>query len=262
MQIVFVGVVASVNSDTTICQGTSAQLYASGGFAYSWSPSTGLSNTNISNPIAAPNDTTTYTVVVSVVNNNGDTCLVTLNTTVNVVILTVGNATLTSNRDTILKGESTQLTVTPTNANSYTWLPVESLNNPSISNPIASPIKTTTYTVFIAGAGGCGVTKQITIVVLSNICDEPDIFIPNTFTPNGDGNNDIFNVRGNNIDISYLAVYNRWGEKVFDSNDKKTGWDGTYKNKAANPDVFAYYVKIKCFNGKDYLKKGNITLIR
>ena len=262
VQIVFVGVVASVNSDTTICQGTSAQLYASGGFAYSWSPSTGLSNTNISNPIAAPNDTTTYTVVVSVVNNNGDTCLVTLNTTVNVVILTVGNATLTSNRDTILKGESTQLTVTPTNANSYTWLPVESLNNPSISNPIASPIKTTTYTVFIAGAGGCGVTKQITIVVLSNICDEPDIFIPNTFTPNGDGNNDIFNVRGNNIDISYLAVYNRWGEKVFDSNDKKTGWDGTYKNKAANPDVFAYYVKIKCFNGKDYLKKGNITLIR
>jgi gliding motility-associated-like protein len=262
VQVVFAGVVANVNADTTICQGTSAQLNASGGFAYSWSPATGLSNTNIPNPTAAPNDTTTYTVVVSVVNNNGDTCLVTLTTTVNVVVLTVGNATLTSDRDTIFKGESVQLTTTPNNANSYTWLPVEGLSDPSISNPIATPLKTTTYTVFIAGPGGCGITKQITIVVLSNICDEPDIFIPNTFTPNGDGNNDIFNVRGNNIEVSYLAVYNRWGEKIFDSNDKKTGWDGTYKNKPAKPDVFAYYVKIKCFNGKEYFKKGNITLIR
>ena len=262
VQVVFDGVVANVNADTTICQGTSAQLNASGGFAYSWSPATGLSNTNIPNPTAAPNDTTTYTVVVSVVNSNGDTCLVTLTTTVNVVVLTVGNATLTSDRDTIFKGESVQLTTTPNNANSYTWLPVEGLSDPSISNPIATPLKTTTYTVFIAGQGGCGITKQITIVVLSNICDEPDIFIPNTFTPNGDGNNDIFNVRGNNIEVSYLSVYNRWGEKVFDSNDKKTGWNGTYKNKASKPDVFAYYVKIKCYNGKEYFKKGNVTLIR
>ena len=86
--------------------------------------------------------------------------------------------------------------------------------------------------------------------------------MPNAFTPNGDSENDVLFVEGNVIDLMYLAIYNRWGEKVFESKDKSIGWDGIYKNELLEPDVYVYYLTIKCVNGEEYFKKGNINLIR
>jgi gliding motility-associated-like protein len=98
-----------------------------------------------------------------------------------------------------------------------------------------------------------------TVEVITN----PDIYIPNTFTPNGDGSNDVFNVRGPKFAIFYFAVYNRWGQLVYETENMNEGWDGMFKGKIADPGVFGYYMKAKCNEeGDEIFKKGNVTLIR
>ena len=169
---------------------------------------------------------------------------------------------ITSTPDTLNDGQSSQLEVTGNNLDSYVWEPTGSLDDPTIFNPIASPVVSTEYTTFVTDINGCVDTISILVVVLSTICEEPYLFMPNAFTPNGDSENDVLFVEGNVIDEMYLAIYNRWGEKVFESKDKSIGWDGIYKNELLEPDVYGYYLTIKCVNGEEYFKKGNINLIR
>jgi gliding motility-associated-like protein len=88
-----------------------------------------------------------------------------------------------------------------------------------------------------------------------------EVFIPDAFSPNGDGNNDVLFVRGNNIKTMHIAIYDRWGEKVFESNDQSTGWDGTYKGKELNSSVFMYYCTWKYLDGGEFRQKGDITLV-
>ncbi len=96
-----------------------------------------------------------------------------------------------------------------------------------------------------------------------NVITNPELYIPNTFTPNGDGHNDLFKVRGPYFGIFYFAVYDRWGEMVFETKDPSQGWDGNFKGKPSDPGVFGYYVKAKCGEqSEEIFKKGNVTLIR
>lgn len=164
--------------------------------------------------------------------------------------------------DTLNEGQTSQLEVTGNNLDTYDWNPTGSLDDPTIFNPVADPVVSTEYTTTVTDINGCIDTISILVVVLSTICEEPYLFMPNAFTPNGDNENDILFVEGNVIDEMYLAVYNRWGEKVFESEDKSIGWDGRYKNELLEPDVYGYYLRVKCVNGEEYFKKGNISLIR
>ncbi|MEP7169887.1 MAG: gliding motility-associated C-terminal domain-containing protein, partial [Bacteroidota bacterium] len=91
---------------------------------------------------------------------------------------------------------------------------------------------------------------------------EPQIFIPNAFTPNDDGNNDILYVRGNLIRELLLRIYDRWGEKVFETNIPGTGWNGTYNGKPVQPGVYDYYLDATCYNNEKFFKKGNVTVIK
>src|SRR5690606_9499157 len=95
-------------------------------------------------------------------------------------------------------------------------------------NPTAVINNTTTFTVTVSD-GICTRDARVTVTVYELVCDEPDIFIPNTFTPNGDGNNDLLFVRGRHITDLELMVFDRWGEKVFETRDQSIGWDGTFK---------------------------------
>jgi gliding motility-associated-like protein len=94
------------------------------------------------------------------------------------------------------------------------------------------------------------------------VCGEPYIYVPNAFTPNGDGNNDILYAYGDIIDELYFAVYDRWGEIMFESTDITKGWDGTYHGSVLDPAVFVYYIKAICRDKETFIKKGNVTLIR
>lgn len=169
-----------------------------------------------------------------------------------------------ASEDTILygSGEFSQLDVDFVAGYTYQWTPETGLDDPTIHNPVATPEETTTYTVLVTDEGGCQTYREITIVVLNPDCEEPNIFLPNAFTPNGDGENDFLYVRSNIIETVELAIYNRWGQKVFETTDKNIGWNGTYKNELLTPDVYGYYLKATCFNGQAFFKKGNITLLR
>lgn len=162
--------------------------------------------------------------------------------------------------------EPTSIKLLTNNNPSYTvqWSPPELLNDPNIYNPTSIPIsETTVFTVFLKDTLGCEGSASITVTHDCPICDEPFIFVPNAFSPNGDGKNDVLYVRGESvIDGMDFVIYNRWGQEVFRSRDLATGWDGTFNGKQLSPDVYGYYLKARCFDGTIYTKQGNINLLR
>lgn len=143
----------------------------------------------------------------------------------------------------------------------YLWSPAESLNNPGIANPIASPGATTTYLVTVTTSNGCVGEDSITV----NVSADPaknGIQIPNAFTPNGDGLNDCFGVRFLGlISNLQLSVYDRWGNRVFYTTNPSQCWDGRNKGKELKSDVFIYQVSATTMCG-EIVKKGTVTLIR
>lgn len=245
-------VVADAGDDTEICSGTSVNLTASGGDTYSWNPTSGLNNPSGATTAASPETTTTYEVTVSV-----GTCVGTDQVTVTVLpppVIEAGTNT------TILPGESVQLSAS--GGVSYSWSPADGLDDAGISNPIAMPEETTVYTVTVTDADGCTATEQVAIVVSDDECPLTTLFVPNAFSPNNDGQNDVLYVRLNeSFDRMSFRIYNRWGELVFETDNTEEGWDGRYDGKIQSGGVFAYYLEVQC---ADEIKqrKGNITVIR
>lgn len=249
----------SINSASTICKGLNAQLIASGGVGatYSWTPPPTLSGTNIANPVASPTITTNYSVVVTT--STGCKFLMLTDVFVNYLSSTPISATATPTR--VVQGSTTQLVYYGDPGVTVYWNPSTFVNPKTGYTVTAMPDRPTTYTV-IASNGPCKETLYVFVDVVLKGCEEGDSFVPNTFTPNGDGQNDVLYVRGLKVEELYFAVYNRWGEKVFETTDKTKGWDGIYKGRAADVGVFGYYLKVKCYDGNETFKKGNVTLIR
>lgn len=162
----------------------------------------------------------------------------------------------------IYEGQSVSLHASPQLNYILTWQPVSSLQNASSANPVATPPGTTTYEVFVTDPNQCTNSDTVTIRVLNVICTEPEIYIPNAFSPDGDHVNDVFRIRGNTFNTMHLVIYDRWGEKVFETNNYREGWDGIYKGKAAEPGVYMYYVELTCFDKSTFFHKGNVTLLR
>jgi len=242
--------VASAGNDTSLCAGSSIQLNGSGGINYSWSPVTGLSNPLIGNPVASPSSPTKYILTVS----NGSSCNSNDTVMINVISLPIANA---GSDQSITLGKST--TLNGSGGGSYSWTPSSSLDNSSISSPKATPDQTTTYTLTVSDANGCSSTSTVT-VSLDIICG--DLFVPNAFSPNGDGYNDILFVRNNCITELYFAVFDRWGEMVFSTTDKNAGWDGNYRGVQTDTGVFTYYLKATLLNGSRVNRQGNVSLMR
>ena len=143
----------------------------------------------------------------------------------------------------------------------YNWTPAGSLSCNSCSNTLSQPAETTTYTVVGTDTNGCVASDTVSVIVI----EDYTVFTPNAFTPNGDGNNDYFQIFGNlaGIHSIEIKIFDRWGEKVFESEDPGFKWDGTYKGVLQSPQVFAYEMKIVFQDGhSDLLKKGSITLVR
>lgn len=144
----------------------------------------------------------------------------------------------------------------------YQWMPSQNMTTPSMPTTIVIPDTTTTYTVIVTDSFGCVRTDTVYLTVKPVVCGTPFVFIPNSFTPNGDGVNDILYVRSDILDESFFVIYNRWGEKVFETYDQSIGWDGTYKQKDCQRGTYDYYFKGKCKDGDEIELKGNVTLIR
>ncbi len=242
------------SNDTAICYGDTAFLFASGGINYLWTPSSGLSSTTISNPIANPLVTTAYRVAVT--DNLGcpkpsfDT----------VVVNVVPPVPAFAGRDTaIVVGQPLQLNASGGDA--YVWAPPTGLSNPNIGNPVALLNDSITYIVRVSTEEGCFAFDTINVVVFQT---DPDIFVPTAFTPNGDGLNDLLRPIPVGItNIEYFRVYNRWGEMVYSSNSEQGGgWNGRINGKDQGSDTYVWYVKGTDYTGKVIFKKGTATLIR
>ena len=164
--------------------------------------------------------------------------------------------------DTIFRGDETQLVATQINGLSYNWQPEGSLNFAHIATPIAKPDSTTTYFLTVTDSLGCTGEDSIVITVLDARCGEPNIYFPNAFSPNQDNHNELLRVRGLDLTEVYLVVYNRWGEPVFETKTQAEGWDGTFRGVAVSPDVYGYYLRVRCENGEAYFKKGNVTVLK
>ncbi|MES2621344.1 MAG: gliding motility-associated C-terminal domain-containing protein, partial [Bacteroidota bacterium] len=165
---------------------------------------------------------------------------------------------------TINYGESTTLSYTLTgNAGNYTsvWSPSATLSCPDCVSPDATPNATTTYQIYVINEAGCKAFDNVTVFVEI----DHTVFIPNVFTPNGDGNNDVFEIYGKLKSLAFLEVqvFNRWGEKVFESNNLNFKWDGTYKEVMQNPGVYIWQVKLGFSDGvQEEIRKGSVTIVR
>lgn len=143
----------------------------------------------------------------------------------------------------------------------YSWSPAETLNNPFIPNPIARPATTGFYRVTVTTALGCVGEDSIEVKVAIDAVKNA-IQLPNAFTPNGDGLNDCFGVKFlGQISNLKLAVYDRWGNRVFYTNNPSQCWDGRYKDKELGTGVFIYHLSATTMCG-DIVRKGTVTLIR
>lgn len=162
----------------------------------------------------------------------------------------------------LMMGEQSQLQATDRDAFVFMWIPPETLDDPGVSNPIASPEQTTTYVVMVTDTvTGCRAKDSVRVFI--DCCQYPQVFIPDAFSPNGDGVNDELRVLGLDIEEMHLMIFNRWGEKVFESFDQKDGWDGTFRGRDLPPDVYGYHLVVRCVcSDTENTLQGNVTLFR
>lgn len=258
----------SINRDTVVCRGDQANLKV-----ISFNPDGSRSDYLWLNSVpdelkysatitVRPNNTTTYAVAVT-----PNVCWPdTLYTTVVVVdrpqiVITPGDQTVaTGSRITLnasIEGE--------TIISSYAWSSAGYMSCDTCYSTIVVPTVQTTYTFTATSQYGCTSSASVTLNVG---CQNDQVYIPNVFSPNGDGKNDRFFVQGKGIsNISKFLIYNRWGELVYERyniqiNDAAAGWDGQYKGVVLPPDVFVYVVEATCIEGGDFKYKGDISIVR
>ena len=223
------------------------------GKAKSWSWNFGDGqNSSLENPSHTYSGVGTYTVQLITSDSLG--CA---DTTYSAIVVS-SIASIDAGADaTILKGETIQLN--GTGGGVYSWSPSSSLSCTNCPNPIANPTVTTTYYIKVSNSNGCIYNDSVKIVV--NLCGE--MFIPNVFSPNGDGKNDLFTILASCVSDYKLAIYNRWGEQIFQATSPNNYWDGNITSGGGVPDGIYYYIlKISDVKGENSIKNGTVTLVR
>jgi gliding motility-associated-like protein len=172
---------------------------------------------------------------------------------------------ISASQDTLVDaGSSIELSASTTLGDlNWTWTPntqgdiLACLNNDCTLVEV-SPLISTVFTVTASSTAGCEVSEQI--AVLLNVSD--GIGVPNTFSPNGDGLNDLLFVKGQNIVEMDFKVFNRFGELVFETNDQSIGWDGNFRLKEEKDASFAWMLRYELLDGRSGDMNGNVTIVR
>jgi gliding motility-associated-like protein len=248
------------SANDSICLGKEVQLFAGGAKSYTWYPATGLNNTTGSSIIAKPVVTTTYHVIAKDAYN----CFT---DTANITIK-VGNATkLNIGRDTIILSGDLYSFKPITSRNDivkWNWQGAN-FNCYSCATPQAKIIYDQCISCTATNSFGCVSTDTICI---QTFCPNAEIFVPNAFSPDGDGINDKLMIQGKGIKlVKSFRIFNRWGEVVFERTNFNVGdpafaWDGKVRGKAATPDVYVYVCEVICEKGFPYIFKGNTTILK
>ncbi len=252
-------VTVKASADTSVCYGDAAPLYASGADIYNWIDNTeGLSDTQTPDPLARPLITTQYTVTGS----DEHQCFT---DTARVTVRVMPLPTVYAGEDVeVWAGETVQLNAAgSSDVIKWTWSPVSYLSCSNCASPLCLPLAETLYTLTVKNQDGCSASDTLLVKVR---CEESHVSVPNAFTPNGDGRNDVFIIKGVSI-IKHLVIYSRWGEKVFERNnfiagDRSLCWDGTLNGQPAPSGAYVYFAEMECPSGGIFTRKGNVILIR
>jgi gliding motility-associated-like protein len=245
--------------DTTICdqgfailRGSSANL-SGGSVRYLWSPATGLSRADTANTVANPGGTLTYTLTATV-----DYGPCTLTATDAVIVTMRPPVPLFAGNDTIATiGVPHQLRAT--GAQNYLWSPAAPLNNPMGATPMATLLQDTRF--IVTGTDFAGCSRSDTMLV--RVFQGTTYYLPNAFSPNGDGLNDVFKPIPANIQsIDWFRIYNRYGYLLFETTKWLDGWDGTFRGIKQPVGNYVWVLKATARNGKKIEMKGNVVLVR
>ncbi|MBL7733068.1 MAG: gliding motility-associated C-terminal domain-containing protein [Chitinophagaceae bacterium] len=244
----------AISTPTQICKLSSAQLFASGGDIYVWTPAISLDNPAVHNPVASPAATTIYTVSITdtICHNTVD-----LQTTVTLL----PSPSINASRSNDITCSIPQSNLLATGGITYIWTPSSTLNNPLAASPVATPTISTMYYVTGTGLNGCTNTDSVLVKVDPN--QKGSFDIPTGFTPNGDGLNDCFGIKywGNISEIEF-SIFNRWGQLIFFTNRPGSCWNGKFKGIEQPPGVFVYMIRAKSSCDPAIFKKGTFVLIR
>jgi hypothetical protein len=249
-----------VSPNDTLCIGSSVNLKALQANTYLWSPAAGLNRTDIAEPIATPSVSTNYRVI----GYDAYHCF----KDTGYVFITVGQKPTVNVGADITTQTGNSITLHPVIQNgpivNYSWTPATGLSCDTCATPVVMIRDNISYSLTVKNKYGCTATDLLNINVF---CKSAQVFIPNAFTPDGNGLNEILMVRGQGIFVKSFRIFNRWGELVFEKtnfspNDKRYGWDGKIRGVTASPDVFVYTAEVICDNGILYTYKGNTTVLK
>ncbi|MDP4131857.1 MAG: gliding motility-associated C-terminal domain-containing protein, partial [Bacteroidota bacterium] len=248
-------VIFKAPADAALCVGNSVTLKGDNdpSFSYSWSPAGSLDNPSVANPVASPAVTTQYIMHVQ-----DPICLATADFPLTVKVNTLPVVTAARSNDIDCLNGISQLLATGGAA--YSWSPAEGLSDAAISNPVAAIDSTTTFMVNAIDSNGCAGSAFVKVVVTDH--GKALLVLPNAFTPNYDGVNDCFGIRRwGNVTIKEFSVYNRWGQKVFDTRNPSECWDGTFNGQMQGAGGYVYVIKAVSFCG-NITRTGTVMLIR
>lgn len=248
-----------LKGDTATCAGNTVALSGSGATTYKWINSVdALSGSDIPNPTVKVSKTDTYTLVgYDQYNCFTDTAKI----HIRAKPLPVVNA---GTAETVLVGSVTQLNATgSSDIVQWLWQPSTYLDCATCPNTKLTPLSDMDYTITVKNNESCFASDKIGVKVL---CGENLVRIPNAFTPNGDGNNDVFIIKGIGI-LKHLTIFDRWGVKVYDrsnivASNKSTCWDGTMNGNPLPTGTYIYYAEMQCASGASFIQKGSVVLIR
>lgn len=240
---------AEVNPDLEICQGQKVNLYAKGGNTFLWSPSEGLTGINGNIVLAQPTVTTIYNVHVS----NNAAC----GSDATVQVTVKPAPTVTACADTTYRINDVMF-VYARGTGTLSWIQGEAIVCKDCSETRVYATRNGCYLIQAESEGGCLAYDEVCLTVDEDF----SVYVPNSFTPNGDGINDALQVFGEGISQVKLAIYDRWGQRIFYSEDVMKGWDGRFKGEDCKQDVYTYVLTYFGLNRKAYEKTGSINLIR
>lgn len=253
-----------LSGERSICFGEDLNLNITNlnladGLSVQWSPEDPMliDDATSLNPTFMLDETTTFTLTAT------NECGFELTEEITIEVNELPDAVVSADMTEIFLGQETGVYVETNEQNDVSWESEASLNGSDPKVQTADPEETTTYNVTVIDPEtGCLIDETIEIVVLADPCEEPHIYVPNAFTPNRDGINDVLYVRGLHIDEMRFIIHNRWGEEVFQSTEQDKGWDGTHNGDIATGDAFGWYLEVTCFDGTRNVFKGNVTILR
>jgi gliding motility-associated-like protein len=239
----------NVGGRITICKGERTTLEATGGNTFKWLPSSGLNSDNASRVVASPRETTIYTVDVSYNTYCGNTAT---------VMVTVNDLpTVYAGRDTTYQINDV-IMLSASGTGNFVWESGEGVDCRTCATTQVYPSRNTCYVVKVTNEEGCEASDEVCLEIKNDF----SVFMPNSFTPNGDGLNDDFRVFGENFEEITLDVFDRWGQMLFSTHDASSGWDGTFKGLACKPDMYVYKLSYKGLDRLMHHQNGHVMLVR